>query len=177
MAGLVPAIRVGAAAAACICVAGLAVVLPPAVAQADPATLGKMQNLHRSLLVTEENLGIAMRAKDLPRARLAHDLLFNLSSNAHERGLANNACVEALDGLTGATVAVIFAIHPAVTGDLASMTGEQLRFAETMRPTEATVRKWFDEYSATYRKKMTDCEQEIGKAPTARSLPDKLPRK
>ena len=177
MAGHVPAIRVGVVATMGLCAGGLVFTSSPVEAQLDQRTRGKMQYLHRSLLIAEENLSIALRDRDFPRVRLVNDLLFNLTSDAHERKLANNSCLEALEGLGGAAVAAVFDIHPIVAGDPFSMTREELRFSETMRPTDTTVQEWFSEYSATYRKKISDCEKEIGTTTTPRSLPDKLPQR
>jgi hypothetical protein len=175
MAGHVPAIRVSASvlASALALVAGLL----PAAAQMDQATRGRMQYLHRSLVLAEQNLGLAARDKDILRAKLVNDLLFNLSSYAVERKLAGNSCLEALGGLAGATVAVTFAIHPVIKGDPGAMTREELRFSEQMRPDDETMKTLFGENSATYRTKISDCERDIGAGKSARSLPDTLPQK
>jgi hypothetical protein len=177
MAGHSPAIRVRVLLAIGLCAACLVCKSSPVTAQMDPRTRGMMQNIHRSLLIAEENLVIAMRDKDIPRVNLVNVLLSNLSSDANERKLATNPCLQALEQLGGAAVAVGFDIHPTVTGGLGSMTRQELRFSEQMRPADSTVQKWFEEYSATYRAKMTDCEQEIGAATTSRSLPNQLPQK
>lgn len=175
MAGHVPAIRMSA----CVMTGALALVAvpSPAVAQMDQATKGRMQYLHRSLVLAEQNLGAAARDKDGLRARLVNDLLFNLSSYAQERKLQRNACLEALEGLAGATIAITFAVHPVVKGDVGQMSREELRYSEQMRPDEETISKWFSENSAAYRSKIADCERDIGVAKSTRTLPESLPQK
>src|SRR5262245_10562347 len=115
MAGPVPAIRVGAS--AMTCVAGISI----ADAQMDERAHGGMRDLHRSLVIAEENLSFAMRDRDISRATLVNELLFNLDSATRERKLANNSCLEALQALAGVAVAVRFDLQPASRGaDLGS---------------------------------------------------------
>jgi hypothetical protein len=172
MAGHFPAIRIAA-----LAMIGLVFSLP-ARAQIDPATRGQLQYLHRSLVIAEENLGVALRDKDIPRAKLANDLLFNLSSSAKERKLSGNPCLDALESLQGVAAAVLFAVHPSTAkGDLASMNQEQLRFSDQMRPAPEVLNKWYSENSAAYRARMAACEQETNAGATARFLPDKFTQK
>jgi hypothetical protein len=177
MAGHVPAIRISTPIFAFVYVGCLATVSSSAIAQMDQLTRGRMQYLHRSLVIAEENLSLAMRDRDVSRARLVNDLLFNLASDTHERKLSGNPCLDALESLSGVAVSVGFVVHPITTGSVSQMTREELRFSDQMRPADDTLDKWFGDYSAAYRSKISDCEQEIGATSTSRSLPDRLLRK
>lgn len=175
MAGRVPAIRVCASAAACGWV--LALGSGPSEAQMDQGTQGKMRQLHRSLVIAEQNLSFALRDADVPRVLLVNDLLSNLASATREPKPTANRCLEALESLKGATVTAAFAVHPITKGDLGSMMREDLRFSEQMRPAASVVEKQFSESSASYRVKMPECEEEIRVGKTLRSLPEKLSQK
>jgi hypothetical protein len=174
MAGQVPAICIAKLVAASLLAFSASV---PAIAQIDPATRGQLQYLHRSLVIAEENLGLAMRDNDIPRAKLANDLLFNLSAARMEKNLPANSCSKALEGLAGVAVAVGFAVQPATKGDPGSMNQEELRFSEMMRPGAEVLKDWYVQYSTAYRDNMSTCEQEIGAVSTARFLPTKLTQK
>jgi len=173
MAGHVPAIRTAAVA---IGLAGL-IVSPPASAQTDPASRDQLRDIHRTLVAAEENLGVALRDKDFARAKSANETLFKLLSSAKERKLPANSCLEALQSLGGVAVTVGFAVHPATTGDLGSMNKEELRFSAQMQPAPDVLEKWFTDYSATYRNKMTACEVEADAGPSPRSLPTQFTQK
>ncbi|MGN6286062.1 MAG: hypothetical protein ACTHM2_13020 [Afipia sp.] len=172
MAGRVPAIRVCALSAigAQVLVLGLL----PANAQMDQRTQARMQHLHHSLVIAEENLSLALRDADAPRVLLVNELLSNLASATKESKTVANRCLDAMETLGGATVMAAFAVHPATKGDLGSMTRQDLRFSEQMRPAASLVEKQFSESSASYRVKMPECEEEIGVGKTRRSLPEKL---
>ena len=173
MAGHVPAIRI---AAVSIGLAG-SVVGPPAIAQTESASRDQLRSLHRSLVVSEEGLGVALRDKDASRAKLASDPLFNLLSSAKERKLPANPCLEALESLGGVAAAVTFAVHPVTTGDLGSMNAEGIRFSAQMRPAPEVLNRWYTDYSAAYRDKMAACEREAGVGSSPRSLPTQFTQK
>ena len=174
MAGHVPAIRM--AALTMIGSAGLTF-SPPAAAQMDPATRGQLQAVHRSLVTAEENLGVAIRDKDFPRAKSANEILSSLSSSTNKQNLPADPCLQALESLRGVAVAVAFSVHPVTTGDLDSMKREELRYSEKMRPQADVLNRWYAEYSGTYKDTVLACEREIDAGPTARFLPSQLTQK
>ena len=173
MAGHVPAIRMTSVA---IGLAGLVVSLP-AAAQTDLASRDQLRDIHHNLVVAEEALGVALRDKDVARAKSASGALFKLLSSARERKLPANSCSEALESLEGVAVAVVFALQPTTNGDFGSMNKEELRFSAQMRPASEVVEKWFADYSATYRNKMAACELEADAGSSPRSLPTQFTQK
>jgi hypothetical protein len=136
-----------------------------------------MGYVYHSLLIAQDNLAIALRDEDIPRARLVNELLFHLGSDALERKLAANRCLDAVQGPGSAGVAVMFHVHPVKTGDLGAMTRDALRFSAALRPSPEANKKIFDDHSPAYRTMIADCEQSIGAPQATRSLPDRLPRK
>jgi hypothetical protein len=166
-------IRLPVPIAACLWLFGISTTF----AEMDPATRAGTQSLHGNLLIAEENLSLALRKKDTPRAKLVNALLFHLSSAAADQKVTKNACQEALEGLEGTTTAVLFFVHPVPKGNIEQMTFEQIRVSEMMRPTNETLHNWFREYSALYRNKMPSCEQEIGASKSSRFLPERMPKK
>lgn len=127
-----------------------------------------MQCLYRSLLLAEQNLSSALNQRDVSRALLVNDALFQWSARLNEIGVASNPCSEALQGLTGAAVAAGFWVHPIVTDDPFN------RFSDTMRPSDETLAKWFEAGSAAYRGAMPSCEEAIRAPVTSRVLPPTL---
>ena len=61
--------------------AGLVASLP-AAAQTDPASRDQLRDIHRNLVIAEGDLGIALRDKDVARAKSASGALFKLLSSA-----------------------------------------------------------------------------------------------
>lgn len=141
--------------------------ITPALAEMDSGTRSSMQYLHKSLLLAEQNIKLAVEKKDFPRAALANELLFTYQRFSRATD-APSPCVEALNGLAGVAVAIGFAAHP-VTQDPTD------RFSKAMRPSEEIVAKTYIEGQALYRSKMTACEEEINYKPTPRLLPEKIP--
>ena len=175
MAGHAPAIRISAPIMICLSLGGSAFSASSTAAEIDQTPLGEMKDLHHSLVVAEKDIGLAMRRKDFRRAKPALDLLASLYEDAYKRQAAANPCLDAMKSLTGVAVAVAYWVHPRVTGDHFSMNLHELQSA--LGPPDSTQKKWFDEYSATYRTQMPACEHEIGVPTTSRSLPNRLPRK
>ena len=167
MAGQVPAIRTAAVA---IGLAGL-VVSSPASAQTDPASRDQLLYLHRNLVIAEGDLGVALRDKDVARAKSANATLFKLVSSTDARKLPSNPCSEALQSLEGVAVAVVYALQPVTTGDPGSMNADEIRFSAQMRPAPTVVEKWYADYSTAYRNKMAACDLEADAGPSPRSLP------
>ena len=172
MAGYVPAIRMTP-----VAIGLLGLVSLPATAQTGTAPRDQLRDLHRNLVIAEEDLGLALRDKDVARAKSVNSSLFKLLSSAMERKLPASSCSEALESLGGVAVAVVFALQPATAGDLGSMNKEELRFSAQMRPGSEVVEKWFTDGSATYRNKMAACELEADAGSSPRSLPTQFMQK
>lgn len=142
------------------------VTITQASAELDPKTRGSMQHLYKSLVLAEQNLKLAADQKDFPRAALANDLLFSyqrLSGN-----IDTNACIDALNGLSGVATAIAFAVHP-ITEDPFD------RFSNVMRPSDDMLVRTYSEGWALYESKLAECEEEIKYRRTRRLLPEKMP--
>ena len=172
MAGLVPAIRTFA-----FGLVALNAVSLPAAAQTDTASHDRLRDIHRTLVRVEEDLGAALRDKNLDRAKLANERLLRLLPSGKEQTLPPSSCSEAIESLVGLSVAVTFAVAPVTTGPLGSMNADGLRFSAQMRPAPEIVERWYSDYSTTYLSKMAACEQEAGVGASPRVLPTQLMQK
>ena len=169
VAGRVPAIRVYVAAT----FIG-AVFAPCAVVAEMPHDVRmKMERLYRDLILAEENLNAALRDKDVARGKLINSLLFQWAVNTDKQ--SQNSCSDALANLGGATISAVLFMYPPITGDLGSLTREELAVRLHKGPDDEMKRQ-FAEHSSGFKKSMAACEREIGAQPSSRTLSEMLDR-
>ena len=137
-------------------------------AEMDERTRGAMQQLHKSLMLSEQNLAIAIEKRDYARAAIVNNLLWNINLHIQDDFKGSNSCMDALQGLSAASVAGDFFVHPVVDeiGD---------RFSKELRPPDDLMFQWFSDGPLKYIINISLCENDINTRNSKRLLPEKLP--